>query len=173
MKRIILLAVASMAFLGASAQNQWRSRAVNIEDAVAEYIENAGYSTRLEDGDLYFEVSGTEYFVDFYDKDSEGWHYLELVCIYNVNDSQFDHVAAAANDVNQGYKQVRVSFEFEQEGAFFAETPGFGSFAVRFDTPAYVQSAEEFTKLLFTKYVDCIDQGSESFFEHLEEYQQN
>ncbi len=121
------------------------------------YLKVEGYVPKLDtDGDIAFKVSGTSHYIRIYDGNDNGFCYLELFCLYNKENATLDRVAYTANNTNQSYKQVRVSYS-QVDGTE-------GEFKILFETPSFISTGEEFNKLL-PEYLECIDSASDHFFE--------
>lgn len=169
MKRIFILSIVLITIFSASAtagkpkarQSEPAAQTdlsdARIKRSIMDYLKVEGYVPYLdEDKDVVFKAEGTSYYIHIYEATDTDFRYLELVCLFDVLDETLADVAAAANDININFKQVRVSYTEDEEGGFTA----------RFDTPAYITDPDEFNRLI-SEYIICIDEGSDRFFEIL------
>lgn len=158
MKKLLLATFATMAMISLHAQTDQTDQVdpAAIKESITEFLKVEGYVPDIdEDGDIHLKASGTNYYIRVYDALDSGFCYVELYCIYTVDDATLEKVAAAVNATIPVFKMVRASYSKDDEAE--------GRFRVLFETPCYVADADSFNRL-FVEYVDCIDESSDRFY---------
>jgi hypothetical protein len=160
MKKLLLATLAAATLLAASTQTQAQTQAqadpAEVKNSIMEFLRVEGYVPSLDtDGDIAVKVAGTSHYIRIYDRLDSGLCYLELYCIYTVENTTLAEIAWAANEVNQTYRAVRVSYS-PQEGVE-------GEYRAMFETPCYVADGSEFNRL-FGDYIGGIDSSSDRLY---------
>jgi len=182
MKNLIILVTLLLTAMGAGAKDRQKE----VKRTIMEYLRNEGYVPTIDsDGDIAFKVTGSQFYIKFYDGERDKPVYLEFYALYRAGEGTSEcAVAAAVNHINTYYKMVRASYaEVEQPGGQSDESgeqsdgqsdesgeqageSGGPNLRLCFETTCYTYDGSEFNRFVST-YVNCVEGGANAFFEYM------